>query len=232
LQGVVDELGPLLRRVGNTWLLQWCVFESSFAAMAAGDSLTTRALIDESLRLNEQTAYPAYAGFFLAHRGWFARLDGEMDTALSDGLRAVEHASSKEHPWWIATAAGIYAGTLLTAGRRDEAAEMARAGLDSIGEQAAEGYLLRCLAPLAAAGAAPDALRRADDLLSGVTTPPGLAWILGADTYLCTAQAWRDAGDDAQAAAVCEPLLRATRPGHWEALRRAADAFGQNSSDR
>jgi DNA-binding SARP family transcriptional activator/tetratricopeptide (TPR) repeat protein len=232
LQAAVDELGPLLRQIGNTWLLQWCVFESSFAAMAVGDSLTTRTLIDESLRLNEQTAYPAYACFFLAHRGWFARLDGEMDTALSDGLRAVEHASSKEHPWWFATAAGIYAGTLLAAGRRDEAAEMAQSGLDSVGDHAAEAYLLRCLAPMAAAGAAPGALPRAHGLLSGVTTPPGQAWVLGADAYLCTARAWLDVGDAAQAAAVCEPLVRATGPGRWEVLRRAADAFAQNSSDR
>ena len=50
LKVVIDELGPLLRRIEHTWLLQWCVFESSFVTMAAGDSRTTRQRIDEALR--------------------------------------------------------------------------------------------------------------------------------------------------------------------------------------
>ena len=53
LKIVIDELGPLLRRLDHTWLLQWCVFESAFLAMAAGDSRTTRQRIDEALRLNQ-----------------------------------------------------------------------------------------------------------------------------------------------------------------------------------
>jgi DNA-binding SARP family transcriptional activator/tetratricopeptide (TPR) repeat protein len=233
LRTVIDELTPLLRRLRHTWLLQWCVFESSFVTMAAGDSRSTRSLIDESLQLNLQTGYPAYAVFFLAHRGWFARLDGELDAALADGRSAVEQAASVEHPWWLATAAGLYAATLLAAGRRDEAAEMADRGLASVGPEAAEGYRLRCLAPLAAASHDPDALRRADDLLSGVTTPPGQAWVLGADAYLCAALAWRAAGDPGRAAAVCAPLVRATGPGHWAVLRQAADVVvAQNSSLR
>ena len=184
LDVVIEELGPLLRRLDHTWLLQWCVFESSFVAMAAGDSRAhPTAVIDESLRLNEQTGYPAYAVFFLAHRGWFARLDGELDAALADGISAVEQATSVEHPWWLATAAGLYAATLLAAGRREEAAELAERGLASVGADAAEGYRLRCLAPLAAASGDRDALRRADELLSGVTAPPDQAWVLGADAY-------------------------------------------------
>ena len=225
LKIVIDELGPLLRRLDHTWFLQWCVFESAFLPMAAGDSRTTRQRIDEALRLNEQTGYPAYAAFFLAHRGWFARLDGELDTALADGKEAVEQAAAVEHPWWRATAAGLYAATLLAAGKTAEAAELAGAGCALVGESAAEGYQLRCLAPLAAAGGSPDVLRQADDLLSGVTAPPGQAWVLGADAYLCTARAWSAAGDPARAAAACAPLLRATGPGHWAVLRKAAEAI-------
>jgi ATP/maltotriose-dependent transcriptional regulator MalT len=233
LKVVIEELGPLLRRIDHTWLLQWCVFESSFVPMAAGDSRATRALIDEALTLNEQTGYPAYAVFFLAHRGWFARLDGELDTALADGKEAVERGSSVEHPWWRATAAGLYAATLLAAGKSVEAAETAEAGYASVGESAAEGYRLRCLAPLAAASGSPDALRRAADILSGVTAPPGQAWVMGADAYLCTAQAWSAAGDPTRAAAACAPLLRATGPGHWAVLRKAVDAvLAQNRSLR
>lgn len=233
LKVVIEELGPLLRRIDHTWLLQWCVFESSFATMAVGDSRATRQRIDESLRLNEQTGYPAYAVFFLAHRGWFARLDGELDAALADGKEAVERGSSVEHPWWRATAAGLYAATLLAAGKSGEAAEMAEAGYASVGESAAEGYRLRCLAPLAAASGSPDALHGADNILSGVTAPPGQAWVLGADAYLCTAQAWSAAGDPTRAATACAPLLRATGPGHWAVLRKAADTvMAQNKSLR
>jgi DNA-binding SARP family transcriptional activator/tetratricopeptide (TPR) repeat protein len=221
LRLVIDELAPLLRRPRDTWLLQWCVFESSFVAMAAGDNRTTRSLIDESLRLNEQTGYPAYAGFFLAHRGWFARLDGEMDVALADGRKAIERATSAEHPWWLATAAGLCAATLFAAGRLDEAGEMAERGLASVGGDAGEGYLLRCLAPLAAATGDPDVLRRADDLLSGITTPPRQAWILGADAYLCAARAHAARGEDERAEAAVAPLLKATSPQRWPAVHEA-----------
>jgi DNA-binding SARP family transcriptional activator/tetratricopeptide (TPR) repeat protein len=228
LRSVIDELTPLLRRLRHTWLLQWCVFESSFVAMAAGDSRSTRSLIDESLQLNERTGYPAYAVFFLAHRGWFARLDGEIDAALDDGKRAVALAASVEHPWWLATAAGLYAATLLAAGQPDAAAEMADRGLVSVGDAAAEGYPLRCLAPLAAATGDAAALRRADDLLTGITAPPGQAWILGADAYLCIARAWLDAGDPVHAATALAPLRGATRPGHWAALHHAANGIAAN----
>ena len=152
---------------------------------------------------------------------------------MADGAEAVEQAAAVEHPWWRATAAGLYAATLLAAGKSAEAAEMAEAGYALVGETAAEGYRLRCLAPLAAAGGSPDALRSADDLLSGVTAPPGHAWVLGADAYLCTAQAWSAAGDPARAATACAPLQRATGPGHWAVLRKAADAVAaQNRSVR
>lgn len=110
---------------------------------------------------------------------------------------------------------------------------MAEAGYASVGESAAEGYRLRCLAPLAAASGSPDALHGADNILSGVTAPPGQAWVLGADAYLCTAQAWSAAGDPTRAATACAPLLRATGPGHWAVLRKAADTvMAQNKSLR
>ncbi len=79
---VVDELEPLLRRRGSTWLLQWTVFEAAFVPASAGAWDDARARVDEALRINRRSGYPAYSGFFEAHQGWFDRLAGDLDGAL------------------------------------------------------------------------------------------------------------------------------------------------------
>lgn len=230
LAEVLDELTPLVRRSANAWLLQWCVFESSFAAMAIGDVASARARVDEAIVVNEQSGFPAYASFFLAHRGWMARLAGELDVALDEGDRARHQAAAVEHPWWMAAASGLYAATLLAAGRPDEAADVAAEGLRSARGHGAEAYLLLSLAPLAEATGDREALGEAADLLASVTAPAGQAWVLGADAYLCVGRALLARGDAAAAQAAVAPLLRATGPGHWPAVHAQARAVDSAAS--
>ena len=179
---VVAELEPRLRRRGDTWLLQWTVFESSFLPAADGRWDDARARVAEALELNRLSGYPAYAGYLRAYDGWYARLSGDLDSSRRIGRQALEATSPVNHPWWYAVAAGLLAATLIESGNLEEAEAVARRGL-ALGETAMAGGRLRCLAAVAAMGdakAAAEAIR----LLDEVECPPGHAWVTGADVYL------------------------------------------------
>ena len=197
--------------------MQWALLESALVPAAEGRWEAARLRVDEALEVNRATGYDAYAGFFRAQRGWLARLSGDLGAAMDDGRRSVAETSPADHPWWYATAAGTYASTLLDVGRRDEAAELCVAGLGVLGDEAGAAYRLRCLAPLAAATG--EGLTEADALLAGVQAPPAGAWVTGADAYLGVAAAWRAAGEPERARAALAPLLAATGPQRWAAVR-------------
>jgi hypothetical protein len=166
------------------------------------------------LELCRRSGYTAYEPFFVAHRGWVHRLAGRPDDALREGRRAEELAGRHRHTWWSTTAASLYAGTLLASGEPDAAAAVLRPAVRAADVRGAEGYLLRCLGPLAEATGDRAVLDRADALLRSIRVPDGCAWLLGADAYLSIARAWRAAG-------------RAERAEEIEAgFRRAADAAG------
>ena len=205
---VLDELLPLLHQHRLPWLLQWAQLESALVPASRGAWAEARACVDEALETNRRTGYGAYTGFFLAQRGWLARLAGEIETAVADGRSAVREASPTVHPWWYATAVGTYASTLLTLDRPDEAAELCTAGLSALGAEAGAAYRLRCLAPLAAATG--QHLEETDRLVAQIDCAPGRAWVIGADVYDALAAAWIGAGEPERAAAVVHPLLTAT----------------------
>ena len=187
----------------------------------------------EALDINARSGFTAYAGYFHAHLGWFERLSGDLDAALSHGRRGVAATSPVEHPWWYATAAGLLASTLVDLGATDEAAELARRGLDAAGPAAPEAWRLRCLAPLAlvaADDAGEAAYAEASALLEGIECPPGHAWVNGADCYLLLARSARLRGDHAAAARMLEPLREAVRVT-WGAVREQVEReLAQSSS--
>jgi hypothetical protein len=51
---VIDELEPLLRAFGDLELLQWTVYESSFAALAAADWDAAERRIREAVDINHR----------------------------------------------------------------------------------------------------------------------------------------------------------------------------------
>ena len=124
---VVADLEPRVRARGNTWLLQWVVFESSFVPAAEGRLDAARARVAEAIELNRLSGFPAYAGYLAAHDGWYARLSGDLDAARRIGRKAVEATSPVNHPWWYAIAAGLLAATLVETGDRAEAEAVAAA---------------------------------------------------------------------------------------------------------
>ncbi len=180
---VIADLEPRVRARGDTWLLQWVVFEKSFVLAAEGRLDDARAVVAEALELNRLSGFPAYAGYLQAHDGWFARLAGDLDTARRVGRQAVEASSPVAHPWWYAIAAGLLAATLIETGDHAEAEAVARRGL-AAGEAAMAGGRLRCLAALAAVTADPDVVAEATHALDAIDCPPGRAWVTGADVYL------------------------------------------------
>ncbi len=219
LAAALDELLPLLDDLGLPWLRQWALQESSLVPAADGDWAGARRLIDEAFEVNRATGYGAYPAYFLAQRGWLARLAGDLDGALDDGRRAVAELSPSAHPWWYATAVGSFATTLLELGRTDDVGALCADGLQALGPEAGAAYRLRCLAPRAAVTG--EGLEEADRLLAGVDAAPGSAWITGSDVYEALATAWLNAGEPARAARLMAPLLAATRDS-WLALHERA----------
>ena len=220
LRVVLDELIPLLADLRLPWLRQWALLESSLVPAGSSDWPEARRRVDAALEVNREIGYGAYTGFYRAHRGWLARLSGDLEAATDDGRRSVAETSPADHPWWYATAVGSYASTLLELGRREEAAELCLVGLGALGDEAGAAYRLRCLAPFAAATG--EGLVEADRLLAGVQAPPGQAWVAGADVYDAIGSAWLDAGEPGRAAAALRPLLEATAHSWREVHERAA----------
>ena len=222
LAPMIDELEPLLRRLGDLWLLQWTVFESAFIPLAAGEDAAALARIDAAVEICRRSGYTPYEPFFVAHLGWVHRLAGRLDDARREGRRAVELAARHRHTWWSTTAASLYAGTLLACDEPGPAAEVLRPAERAADVGGAEAYLLRCLGPLAEATGDLSVLRRADELLEGIRVPDGCAWLLGADAYLGVARAWRRAGRPERADAVLAGFRAAAGAAGWPVLVAAA----------
>lgn len=221
LEGVLAELLPLLRAQGDLWRLQWAVFESAFPPIAAGDYDVALRRIEESIELNRRTGYTAYEGWFVAHLGWVHGLAGDDTAALREGRRAMAATALSPHAWWRASACALHAAALARVGDREAAIAVLTEGRRHR-QPGGELHVLRCLGPLAELTGSPEILAEADALLSTVDTPPGHAWLVGADVYLSVARAWLATGAADRAHAVLAPLLTATAQPGWAAARAQA----------
>ena len=227
LAGVLVELRPLLRRLGDLFRLQWAEFESAYLSIALGDLDKAAEAMRAGLEVNRRGGYPHFAAYYTAHLGWLARLRGDDEEAMTLGRRAVDIAEQHEQPWWQATACAMLGGTLLQAGDRAAAAALFERGLTAAQQAGAEAYLLHCTARLAAAAGSPTVLADADRLLEQADIPADSAWLLGEDAYLALAQAWLDRDEPERARAVLAPLLALAERVPWTpalAAALAADA--------
>jgi DNA-binding SARP family transcriptional activator len=228
LADVIGELSPLLRRLGDLFLLPWAEFEGGFLAIAAADWDQADTAIATAIDLNRQAGYPHQKAWFLAHQGWLARLRGRMDEALKLGRQAVELTEQHEHTWWQATACTMLGSTLLLAGDRAAAIGTFERGLAAAWQGGVEAYLLRSAAPLAAATGSPALLAEAAGLLEQAGIPDGGAWVLGYEVYLSLAEAWLGHGEPDRARAVLAPLLAVAEREPWIlALAAALAADGR-----
>jgi DNA-binding SARP family transcriptional activator len=227
LAGVLDELRPLLRGLGDLYRLQWAEFESAYLSIAPGDLDKAAEAMQAGLEVNRRGGYPHFAAYYIAHLGWLARLRGDDKEAMTLGQRAVDIAEQGEQSWWQAAACAMLGGTLLQAGDRTAATALLERGLTAAQRAGTEAYLLYCTAPLAAATRSPAVLADADRLLGQADIPAGGAWLLGEDAYRALAQAWLDRGEPDRARAVLAPLLALAERVPWVpalAASLAADA--------
>jgi DNA-binding SARP family transcriptional activator len=215
LTGVLAELIPLLRRLGDPFLLQWAEFENAFPAIAAADWGAAMAAMESAVEINDRAGYPHCAVWYVAHQGWLARLRGRTDDAIRLGHQALERTERHEVAWWRATASAILGGTVLLAGDRAQAISLFEQGLDVARQAGMEAYMLRCAAPLAAVTGSRAMLGEAAGLLDQASFPAGGAWMPGYEAYLSLAEAWLAHGDPEQARTVLAPMLAVADREPW-----------------
>ncbi len=227
LTGVLSELRPLLRRLGDVFHLQWAEFETAYLHIASGDLDKAAEAMRAGLEVNRRGGYPHFAAYYTAHLGWLARLRGDDEEAMALGRQAVDIAERHEHAWWQAATCALLGSTLLLAGDRAAAIGLFERGLAAAQDAGAEAYLLHCTARLADAAGSPAVLADADRLLGQAGIPADSAWLLGEDAYLALAQAWLDRGEPERGRAVLAPLLALAERVPWTptlAATLAADA--------
>jgi tetratricopeptide (TPR) repeat protein len=228
LADVLAELKPLLRRLGDLFLLPWAEFEGAFLSVARADWDQAVATIGTAIELNRQAGYPHQQAWYMAHLGWLARLRGRLDEAMALGRQAVELSKQHEHGWWHATACTMLGDTVLQTGDRAGAIELFERGLVAARRAGLEAYLLRCTAPLAVASGSRALLDEAAGWLERASIPDGGAWMLGYEAYLSLAEAWLGHDEPERARAVLAPLLAVADREPWlPALAAALAADGR-----
>jgi len=131
LTGVLAELVPLLRRLGDSFLLQWAAFESAFPAIATADRAAAAAAMESAIEINSRAGYPHCAAWYVAHQGWLARLRGRTGDAIMLGRQALKRTERHENAWWRAAACAVLGDTVLLADDRAQAIDLFEQGLDS-----------------------------------------------------------------------------------------------------
>jgi tetratricopeptide (TPR) repeat protein len=218
LAAVLAELGPLLRRRGDLFRLQWAEFDTAFLHVATADWDRAAGAMDSAVEVNQRGGYPHWTSWYVAHRGWLARLRGRDAEAIAVGRRALAMTEQHEHVWARTAACAMLGGTLLVTGDRAKAIELFERGLGA----GVEAYVLRCAAPLAASTGSTALLGQAAGLLEAARIPDGGVWLPGDDAYLSIARAWLDRGEPERARATLDPLLAVARRVPWMATLAAA----------
>ena len=228
LADVLAELKPLLRRLGDLFLLPWAEFEGAFLSVARADWDQAVAAIGTAIELNRQAGYPHQKAWYIAHLGWLARLRGRLDEAVALGRQAVGLSEQHEHGWWQAAACTMLGDTVLLTGDRAGAIELFERGLAAAQHAGLEAYRLRCTAPLAVATGSRTQLGEAAGWLERASIPAGGAWMLGYEAYLSLAEAWLQHDEPERARAVLAPLLAVADREPWlPALAAALAADGR-----
>jgi hypothetical protein len=211
---VLAELDPLLRRQGDLFRLQWAELESASLAIALADWESAEARVQAAIETNRRSGYQHWASLFVAQLSVLARLRGRGDDAVHLGRSAVELADRHEHGWCRALARATLGTALLRTGSAAEVTDLLEIGLAAAERDGAEGYVLRCLAPLAEVTGSADLLARASDMLDHAASSTG-AWMPGYEVYLSVARSWLGRREPERARSVLKPLLAIAAETPW-----------------
>ena len=121
---MIDELEPLLRAFGDLELLQWTVYESSFAALAAAGWDAAERRIREAVDINHRAGPALHDSWFLAELGAVARRRGRFEQAVRLGREALAVARRSPHRWFGPVAAAHLGTTLIELRKTAAAADV------------------------------------------------------------------------------------------------------------
>jgi hypothetical protein len=139
------------------------------------------------------------------------------------------------HAEWEAWARASLGWTLLDAQAPDVALEHLERGLDAARQSNSISPLTRCVALAAWARAMTEDLAEAsvlateaNELLAGIRTPPGRAWLFGAHAHVATARAWVALGEPDRVEPMLAPVRAAAEASGWlETVACASLVIGQ-----
>jgi class 3 adenylate cyclase/tetratricopeptide (TPR) repeat protein len=220
LEELTAELEPIWRERGELWFLQFTLLESAFVPIGAARWEQAAERLAEAAAINRRIRDPAADVLILDAVCWLHRSRGTYDEALSAGRRAIAHGPATG--LWEGWAAATLGWALLDLGAADDAADVLERGLKSAERIRSANQTTRCLSQLAWAHSLHgDAERasalagRAAELLDRVSTPPGSAFLFGAQAYAALARVYLDRGEAERGEALLLPVLRAAERCGW-----------------
>ena len=220
LEELTAELEPVWRARGELWYLQFTLLESAFVPIGAGRWEQAAQRLAEAAAVNRRIGDPAAEVLILDAFCWLHRSRGAYDDALSAGRRAIAHGPATG--LWEGWAASTLGWLLLDLGAADDAAEVLERGLKSAERIRSANQTTRCMSQLAwARSLLGDAERasalagHAAELLDRVSTPPGSAFLFGAQAYAALARVYLDRGEAERGEALLLPVLRAAERCGW-----------------
>ena len=222
LEELTSDLESLWRERGDLWYLQWTLLEGSFVPIARADWDAAARRLAEAVAVNRRIRDPLAEMLMHDALCWLNRSRGAYDDALAAGRRATRLCADVGWEGWAAATLGW---SLLDLGAPAAAAEVLERGLAAGERTGAPDEIARCAGQLAWArlllgdtGAAIALAVRAEELLQGVTAPPGSAFLFGAHAYAAVARVRLATGAPDRGEDLLRPVLAAaTRVGWREA---------------
>lgn len=238
VQEISPELAEIHRRRGDLWYLQLALFQWAWVDVAAGRWDDAERVLSEGLALNRQIGDKGNEPIFPATLASIARTRGQYGRAIELGRRAIELSSEIGHGEFLSWAAELLGWTLLDVFAASDAVEQIERSLRAAEEADARIVMTRaaCHLPLARwqagdRGRALEEATAAEHLLREVTTPPGRAFLWGADGPIALANLHVDAGDPSRALDLIGTVLEAALAAEWqEVVAAAALAAGRARS--
>ena len=145
-----------------------------------------------------------------------------MDEAVALGRLAIDQSEQHQHSWWLAAASAALGETVLASGDTATAVVLLERGVDRARAAGMEAYLLRCLAPLAAATGSARCSGRSGKP-AGARRPARWARLdARLRGYLSLARAWLGHREPVQARQLLAPLLAVAEREPWTRALAAA----------
>jgi tetratricopeptide (TPR) repeat protein len=219
---IARDLGDILRRHDELWYLQFVLHESSFIGSASGEWEVSLERLQEALALNRRIGDRGNEPLHHAGLCMVNRMAGRYGPALEAGVRGCDLAAALDHAEWIGWAEATLGRLFIDLRAMDEAARHLERSAEASERAGAHTMTSRGLGHLAFVrlrqGRLDEAvplMRRTEELLRGITTPPGWPYVFGTDVYVAVARVRLGLGEPEKAEAWVEPLRRTTERTRW-----------------